>query len=109
MRTSVQQQQNKLAQQWYREKRKQKNVELESRVEDLTRQLGSMQQVQGHAAQLSGENEALRTELSRQTAVIEELRVRLGGSGLGSRRGTQSGGGADQSARARRWSSRPWP
>lgn len=75
--TQQRKQNNRRAQQRYREKRRQQAAELETTVAALTAQLEAMQGVQSQAAQLSGENEALRKRAEAQQQTILQLQKQL--------------------------------
>lgn len=74
--TPQRKQNNRKAQQRYREKRKQQAANLEAQVVLLTSELDSMKSVQGEASKLQEENARLRAQLERHQADIAQLRVR---------------------------------
>jgi predicted RNase H-like nuclease (RuvC/YqgF family) len=75
--TAQRKQNNRKAQQRYREKRKQQALEMEQQVAALTNQLDAMQRIQAEKDALSGDNAALRDMLAQKNAEIEDLRVRF--------------------------------
>jgi Basic region leucine zipper len=76
--TPQRKQNNRKAQQRYREKRKAQAADMEQRVAALTSELEMLQAFKARASTISGENEQLRNMLQQQTVEIERLKVRPG-------------------------------
>ena len=75
--TPQRKQNNRKAQQRYREKRKAQAQELEVKVALLTTELEKMKAVQGQASQLAEENARLRAALGEQQETTQVLKVRV--------------------------------
>lgn len=73
--TPQRKQNNRKAQQRYREKRKQQAAERENQVAVLSSQLAAMQSIQNQHAAVSSENVHLRKVLLAKEAEIENLKV----------------------------------
>lgn len=73
--TPQRKQNNRKAQQRYREKRKAQAAELELKVALLTTELDNMKAVQGQATQLQEENAKLRAALGKQQETLSALKV----------------------------------
>eukprot|EP00892_Ulva_mutabilis_P004000 jgi/Ulvmu1/1972/UM012_0134.1 len=76
-RNEQQQVNNKLAQQRYREKQKQKTRELEGQVEELTAQVKALESSSGKSRELLLENEMLRTQLQQQQNNLDKLQAHV--------------------------------
>jgi Basic region leucine zipper len=74
--TPQRKQNNRKAQQRYREKRKAQAADMEQRVSALTSELEALQTVKARAEAVTGENEQLRLRLQEQAEQIEQLKVR---------------------------------
>ncbi|KAL4444881.1 hypothetical protein ABPG77_003931 [Micractinium sp. CCAP 211/92] len=76
-KTLKQQEANKIAQQRYRERKKQKFHEMEATIEQLTRQLQALQALQSRNQILEGLNVELQAQLSSKEREVEKLKVAL--------------------------------
>lgn len=76
-KTLKQQEANKIAQQRYRERKKQKFHEMEATIEQLTQQLQALQALQSRNQILEGLNGELQAQLSSREREVERLKVAL--------------------------------
>eukprot|EP01026_Neomeris_dumetosa_P019306 TRINITY_DN17779_c0_g1_i2.p1 TRINITY_DN17779_c0_g1~~TRINITY_DN17779_c0_g1_i2.p1 ORF type:complete len:466 (-),score=52.93 TRINITY_DN17779_c0_g1_i2:473-1870(-) len=76
-RTPQQQKKNKLAQQRYRERKKEKYGQLEKAVGILTQKAEKLDEVQHDNAQLRGQNETLTREISELQYEVSRLRTQV--------------------------------
>ncbi|KAL4448105.1 hypothetical protein ABPG75_005324 [Micractinium tetrahymenae] len=76
-KTLKQQEANKIAQQRYRERKKQKFHEMEATIEQLTKQLQSLQALQSRNQILEGLNGELQCQLMSKEREVERLKVAL--------------------------------
>jgi len=79
-RSAKQQLLNKQAQQRYRERKKQRQAEMEAAVEELTRKVGELEEQQRVAAELRRANQELEKKLVAKEVEISRLRVEMRGA-----------------------------
>lgn len=100
-RKSVKQQEaNKVAQQRYRERKKQKFHEMEATIDQLSKQLQALQALQSRNSILEGLNGELQCQLMTREKEVEKLKVALDTAAersLGSHPSSPSDGGTDAS------------
>eukprot|EP01026_Neomeris_dumetosa_P050337 TRINITY_DN4411_c0_g1_i2.p1 TRINITY_DN4411_c0_g1~~TRINITY_DN4411_c0_g1_i2.p1 ORF type:complete len:607 (-),score=102.76 TRINITY_DN4411_c0_g1_i2:360-1955(-) len=77
IRSAQQQKQNKLAQQRYRERRKQRYTEMESMVSQLQVQLDTMKKVEQQLEEMQGQRESLYIKVQEQENEIAKLRAQV--------------------------------
>ncbi|EFN57652.1 expressed protein [Chlorella variabilis] len=76
-KTAKQQEANKIAQQRYRERKKQKFVEMEAQISVLSKQLAALQALQSRNQILEGLNGELQTQLMSKEKEVERLKLAL--------------------------------